>query len=155
MVLKVSAWYEQCKILEKYFPYLWQFYRGQWVHLLEICIFLGWFWRFSGLKLWIIVWSLKFMTFWVWKCWKFVLFVDFWMSSLPGVTNWNGGAEFCSLLLLERCKIHGKYTCNFEQFGQFWSISQTHWKSKLVHCEDFWSESALLSILKLLIGLRH
>ena len=52
----------------------------------------------------------KFVTFGVRKCWKFVLFVDFWMSSLPGVRNCNGGAEFHSLLLLERCEIHGEYT---------------------------------------------
>ena len=37
-------------------------------------------------------------------------FHGFWMSSLPAVTNCNGGAEFGSLLLLERCEIRGEYT---------------------------------------------
>ena len=68
------------------------------------------FWRFSGLKSRINEWFQKFMTFGVRKCWKFVLFMDFWMSSLPGVANCNGGAEFRSLLLLERCEIRAEYT---------------------------------------------
>ena len=30
-----------------------------------------------------------------------------------------GGAEFHSLLLLERCKICGEYTCNFAKMDNF------------------------------------
>ena len=114
------------------------------------CIFLKFasFWvgfgRFSGLKSRIIVWSQKFTSFWVWECLKFIFFVGFVVSSLPGIMNWNGCAEFHSLLLLERCEIHGeKYTWKFGQFGQFWSASQTHWRSNLVHSKGYWSESAL------------
>ena len=31
----------------------------------------------------------------------------------------NGGAEFPSLLLLERCEIRGEYTCNFAKMDNF------------------------------------
>ena len=40
------------------------------------------------------------------------------------------------------------------QKWKFWSISQTHWGSKQVHCKDLWSESTLWDVLKFLLGLR-
>ena len=46
----------------------------------------------------------KFMSFCIQKHSNFVL----WVSFLAGVINWNRCAEFCSLLLLERCEIHVK-----------------------------------------------
>ena len=46
----------------------------------------------------------KFMSFCIQKCLNFVL----WVSFLAGVITRNRCAEFHSLLILERCEIHGK-----------------------------------------------
>ena len=49
---------------------------------------------------------LKFMSFYIQKCLNFVV----WVNSLAGVITGNRCAKLHSLLLLERCKIHRKYT---------------------------------------------
>ena len=54
----------------------------------------------------------KFMSFCIQKCLNFV----WWVSFLAEVMNWNRYAEFRSLLLLERCKIHVK---NIHILGNF------------------------------------
>ena len=63
----------------------------------------------------------KFVSFCIQKCLNFVL----WVSFLAGVITKNRCADFCSLLLLERCKICGKIyifwailTCVIDAFAK-------------------------------------
>ena len=133
---------------ERYFPYLWKCTGVNECICLKFASFWVDFWRFSGLKSWIIVWSQKFVTFWVWKCWKFVLFMDF----LDAFSAWSHELKW-------RCRISfpsvtGKVQnlqriyMKFAKMENFWSELQTHWRSKLVHCKGFWSESTLCNTFK-------
>ena len=61
----------------KYFPYSWQFTGVNECICSKFMSFWVGFLRFSGLKSQMIVWSQKFLSFWVWECWKFILFMDF------------------------------------------------------------------------------
>ena len=124
MVLEVGAWYKQCKILERYFPYLWQFtgvneciclkldlsvsiLKILWSQVMnnsvvsEICDFLGG----NAGNLWVL-WILNEFTAWShelkWRC--RILF--------PSVTGKVRNLWRIYMLL---CKN-----------GQFWSASQTH-----------------------------
>ena len=74
----------------------------------------------------------NFMSFRSLKCWNFMGFMDFSVGSLLWGHELNDGAEFCAFLLLEKCKIHGKFenTCiKHNASGQFCSAPQAHWVS--------------------------
>ena len=67
-----------------------------------------------------------------------------WVSFLAGVLNWNRCVKFCSLLLLERCKILVKRT-KFTYFGAILKCIVDA-LSNLVHTGEIRSESTLAII---------
>ena len=85
------------------------------MHFLKIPVFWGWILR--------ILWSEVMNNYGVSEIHVFLHVETFelmlWVSFLAAVLNWNRCAEFCSLLLLERCKICVKNIHNLHILGNF------------------------------------
>ena len=72
-------------------------------HFQNSCLSGADFWQLSGPKCRRILAFPKFVSFCIQKCLTFMV----WVSFLAGVINLKYSAKFCSVLLLERCEIHG------------------------------------------------